>query len=913
MIGKRVIRMKRPAVLCAAAFVAGVVSVGYSCWIAAGVTAGLVTAYILFLRNLHKGRRRVSAADRLLIAVPVFFLSGYMVMLGEVRRYETDVNAFENCMEAGREVLAEGTVSEIQRTAKGVRLELKDAQCASYDAAETEYRPVGNLLVYAEDVSAENGEIKYGQQVFVYGKGSLFEKAPNPGGFDAKAYYFSLGITGSIQGKTIRITDFSYHRLTQALFQAKSKLLNSYVTYLGEEGAGVISSMLLGERALLSDETRELYRRGGISHILAISGLHVSLIGMALYGFLRKTVLGRNGAIPVACAGVILYGTFVEAGTSTKRAVIMFLLLLLATVLGRTYDTLSAMSVSVIVILFMSPGALYTASFQLSFAAAYGSSVVAVLLREWGGAARDGGGKRAGGQPGVAQTGVVTFGTDAKSAVKSAQNAARKADSIRGRFGEYLKEKIRNMFLFGLAIQVVTFPFTVYHFFEYPTYGFLLNPIVVPLMTILLLCGLLSGVLGLFVPWLGYFFAGGAGGILWIYEMLCRGAEKLPGALLLFGQPKAWQMCLYFLMLVLCLCAWQARGEKRVRSSYKWMNCLAELFGNTKVIFLMLLLLPLCLLPAPGAAFEAAFLDVDQGDGIVLRERGGAVLLVDGGSTGVQKVGEKRIIPYLKSQGIRVIDCAFVSHTDSDHISGLKEILEVMPVCSKYRESMLGYTGTPMVKRLVLPEWKGMADEEPAMSGVVIHETESVSGAEQKTGETDSAYHSLLELAREKQVEVYYMEAGDCMTMGRDLKLFCLAPEKAIVYENTNAASMVLLASYGEFDMLLTGDMEKEGEMRLLESISAMSGSGMPVEVLKVAHHGSRTASSEGFVSMLRPRISVISCGKNNRYGHPHTETLESLYGANSRVYRTDESGCVTMKVRRNGRMSVQRWCSPRD
>ena len=157
------------------------------------------------------------------------------------------------------------------------------------------------------------------------------------------------------------------------------------------------------------------------------------------------------------------------------------------------------------------------------------------------------------------------------------------------------------------------------------------------------------------------------------------------------------------------------------------------------------------------------------------------------------------------------------------------------------------------------------------------------------------------------------MEAGDCMTMGRDLKLFCLAPEKAIVYENTNAASMVLLASYGEFDMLLTGDMEKEGEMRLLESISAMSGSGMPVEVLKVAHHGSRTASSEGFVSMLRPRISVISCGKNNRYGHPHTETLESLYGANSKVYRTDESGCVTMKVRRNGRMSVQRWCSPRD
>lgn len=825
--------MKRPAVLCAAAFVAGIVSAEYSGWIPAGVTAGLVMAYIMFLRNLSKGRRRVSAADRLLIVVPVFLLLGYFVMSREVRLYENDVATFETCMEAGREVLAEGTVSEIHRTESGVRLELKNARCASYDATETEYRSVGNLLVYTEDVSAENGEIKYGQRVFVYGKGSLFEEAPNPGGFDAKAYYFSLGVTGAIQGKTIRITDFSYHRLNQALFQAKSKLLNSYVTYLGEKGAGVISSMLLGERALLSDETRELYRRGGISHILAISGLHVSLIGMALYNFLRKTVLGRNGAIPVACAGVILYGSFVEAGTSTKRAVIMFLLLLLATALGRTYDTLSAMSVSVIVILLVSPGALYTASFQLSFGAAYGASVVAVLLRE------------------------------------------------------NIKEKIRSMFLFGLAIQVVTFPFTVYHFFEYPTYGFLLNPIVVPLMTILLLCGLLSGVFGLFVPWLGYFFAGGAGGILWVYEMLCRGVEKLPGALLLFGQPKTWQMCLYFLILVLCLCAWQAREKKRVRSSHKWMNCLAELFGNTKVIFLLLLLLPLCLLPAPGAAFEAAFLDVDQGDGIVLRERGGAVLLVDGGSTGVQKVGEKRIIPYLKSQGIRVINCAFVSHTDSDHMSGLKEILEAMPVYSAYRESVSGYAGTPMVKSIALPK---------------LHGTEGTL----KVGIVDETYLALVELAEEKNVKVYYVAAGDRITAGKELVLSCHAPEEDVVYADKNAASMVLLATYGDFDMLLTGDMDKAGEARILErgvfACSSDAAKGIEqgsIEILKVAHHGSYTSSSEEFITTLKPRISIISCGKDNRYGHPHTETLETLYGANSTVYRTDESGCVTVKVGR--------------
>lgn len=854
MIGKRVIVLKRPAVLCAAAFVLGIASARYSGWLAFAASIGLFAGCACFLRSLRKGRRRISVADKLLLLAPVFLLLGYGVMTGRQDVYERDKATFIECMQNAKEVLAEGCVSQIRWTESGVRLELKDAIVTAYEGEDTAYRPVGKLLIYTDSLSAENGELKYGQRILVYGSGSAFDTASNPGGFDAKAYYFSLGITGAVYGKTVRILDFSYHRLPQALFQAKNKLLHSYVTYLGTEAAGVISSMLLGERALLSEETQELYRHGGISHILAISGLHVSMIGMALYEWLRKTVLGRNGAIPVACAGVLLYGTFVEAGTSTKRAVIMFLLLLLATALGRTYDTLSAMSVSVIVILCQSPGALYTASFQLSFAAAYGASVLAVLLR-----------------------------------------------------GEK-ESKLKNMFLFGLAIQAVTFPFTVYHFYEYPTYGFFLNPVVVPLMTILLLCGLLSGVCGLFVPWLGYFFAGGAGGILWIYERLCRLVERLPGALLLVGRPRLWQMVVYFVILAVCLYLWQVREKKKVKHRFE---AVAKFLENPRVLLLLLFFLPVCLLPLPCGKFEVTFLDVDQGDGIVLRERNGTVLLVDGGSTGVQKVGEKRIIPYLKSQGIRVIDCALISHTDSDHMSGVKEILEAMPEYSVYRESVPGYTGTPVIKRIVLPEWYG--ESMPGAGGTCVTSNESV-----LPGEADEAYLELLALAKEKQVEVCYMKAGDRMRAGTELILSCLAPEPGVIYDDKNAASMVVLASYGEFDLLLTGDMEKDGEIRLLESDLWNRESGeyrengqVSVEVLKVAHHGSYTASSKEFISLLQPRISVISCGKNNRYGHPHAETLETLYGANSRVYRTDESGCVTVKVGKDGRIKVQEWCEP--
>lgn len=1016
MVGKRVVLGKRPAVLCTAVFMLGIVLAKCSGWLIAGITVGMFCVGIWVLRRLRKVGRQISMADRLLFAVPVFLLLGIGVMRGALYRYERNVSAFAGCMEAGKEVLVEGKVSHIGQTGTGVRLELTEAVAAPYDGASSAYYPVGTLVVYVEDCAAENGEIKYGQRIFVYGSGSIWEEASNPGGFDAKTYYFSMGITGAVHGKAVRIRSFSYDRLRQTLFHAKNTLLQSFVTYLGEENAGVIASMLLGERALLSEETEELYRHGGISHILAISGLHVSLLGTALYELLRKSFLGRNGAIPVACGAVLLYGSFVGAGTSTKRAVIMFLLLLLATALGRTYDTLSAMSVSALVILGGSPGALYTASFQLSYGAAYGASVFAALLRE---RAEDG--KREGSiyrrsedfwkVPGGGLSGVSTgvrarsfFGSPVDASgigpVGEAVRVAGRSNSRGVRVREYVMGKLKSMFLFGLAIQAVTFPFTVYHFFEYPTYGFFLNPVVVPLMTILLLCGFLAGICGLLVPWLGYFFAGGAGGILWIYETLCRWTEKLPGSLLLIGKPAVWQIAVYYVLLAVCLYVWLERGSARVvcekgdirsvreeivwedrkdevrevtgnskewklRIWYSfccmvstWRVCVRNSLGRQGVFATILLCLPLCLLPVSGSNLAVSFLSVGQGDGIVLREQGGAVILVDGGSVGMQKVGEKCLIPYLKSQGIRVIDCAFVSHTDSDHMSGVKELLEAMPVYSEYRESAWGYTGTPVIKRLVLPEWYGegvVAEVVPGQGESVIAEIvpgrrESVvaevvtvreegkrlgyavealpDGSDETAmgrtnsrmqensgafvggvlpGEMDDVYLELLKLAEEKQVEVCYMAAGDRMRVGEELVLSCLAPESDVLYDNKNAASMVLLASYGTFDMLLTGDMEADGEMRLLES--GMITGGM--EVLKVSHHGSRTASSEEFISVLQPQIAVISCGRDNRYGHPHRETLETFSAVGSHVYRTDENGCIRVTVGKNGRMLVQTWRKP--
>ena len=147
MIGKRVILLKRPAVLCAAAFVLGIVLTECPKSVVVVVAAGLWGACIWFLRYLRKGRRSVSVADKLLLLVPVFLLLGCGIMRAGQQLYEQKSSHFAKCMENGREILAEGTVSHISWMANGVRLELKNAVAAPYEGEGTVYRPIGKLLV----------------------------------------------------------------------------------------------------------------------------------------------------------------------------------------------------------------------------------------------------------------------------------------------------------------------------------------------------------------------------------------------------------------------------------------------------------------------------------------------------------------------------------------------------------------------------------------------------------------------------------------------------------------------------------------------------------------------------------------------------------------------------------------------
>ena len=241
------------------------------------------------------------------------------------------------------------------------------------------------------------------------------------------------------------------------------------------------------------------------------------------------------------------------------------------------------------------------------------------------------------------------------------------------------------------------------------------------------------------------------------------------------------------------------------------------------------------------------FLDVGQGDGILIRSPDGNNLVIDGGSTSQSGCGTYTLLPALRSQGMTDIDYWFVTHTDEDHISGLKEIL------------LQGKLAQIKVRAVVF-------------SAYVFH---------------DEAFVELAALLQTAGIPIVWMEEEDVIGDGT-FTLTCQHPTAEYHAKDKNAASLALAYHSNTFDMLFTGDMDADAieDMDIQQSF----------DCIKLPHHGSKYSYVEGFYRDAD--YGVISCGYNNRYGHPHAEVLEGLEQEGTQILRTDEMGAVIFRGR---------------
>ena len=671
-----------------------------------------------------------------------------------------------------------------------------------------------------------------GSRVIVRGRVMYFAHAENEGQFDARAYYTSLGYDFQLKNAELLKVSREADRLAERLFRIREDVKAFYETYMREENAGILSAMVLGEKSALDGDIRMLFQRNGIAHILAISGLHISLLGMGFYRLLRKCFL----PVWVCCgAGVgmlLLYGKMVGVGSSVFRACGMCMILLFAQVLGRSYDLLTAMAVTALFLVLQKPDSVQQAGFLLSYGAVLGLALF-----------------------------LPVFQTETEYRIQ-----------------KILQEKL----LPGIGILLVTLPVQLWFFYELPVYAMLLNLLVIPLMSVLLPVAIFAYLLRfpllLQIP--EY--------ILTFYRWLCIKAEGLPGSIQIFGRPHIWQMIVYYLLLFFALVllyhsknrnkqekqrekqqenrGCQITGENEERDRRKTgkngKNRIRKNKRGSKRAGIILIVVSICLLILPPhTENRITMLSIGQGDCILLQEKDGHVFLVDGGSSDVKEAGKYRLIPYLKYHGIRYIDGIFISHAHEDHYSASLELLQ----------SSCGISvGTVFFSEMA---------------------------------EKNEAYDVLREAVYGSGSRITYIRQGDRIRAG-DLSFFCLYPSGKLTVTDENEASMVLYATLRGYTMLLTGDSTETCDAAVMQ---AMKQNGMrEVDCLKVAHHGAKTSSSASLLSYISPKLALISCGRDNSYGHPHRETLDRLADCGSQVVRTDEAGEIAVQIRkRKVRLSI--------
>ena len=587
--------------------------------------------------------------------------------------------------------------------------------------------------------------------------------------------------------------------------------------------AALARALLLGLRGQLSENVKADFRESGTAHLLAISGLHLGIMLLLTLGAMQW-MLGRHTPAPLILAFLFiwLYVLLSGAPASVVRAAIMGSAYLAALGFGRPRESLlPALALSAVAMTATNPLVVTQISFQLSFAAM--AAIVVVLPWQ-------------------------------EAAARAVGRSLEKIDGAGAAAAGTILGWVTSGAIISAAATLATFPLVALNFNQLPLLGIPTTILATPLLPFALVAGLLAALAGSVHHLLGQF-----AGIMAAIPLtaLLQLVDVVPKRTITVNWDSSAAAWGWYGILLAFLVVASSRIYRRwtlARLSSITHNSEPNPAGSARYVSLGLSVLILAtvtvFLVVPALArseglLHVYFMDVGQGDGILIVTPNGKQVLVDGGP---EFGGAARNLSELMPPWDRSLDLVAATHLDSDHSRGLLKVLE------NYRIGTV-ISGPPDGESSLYPQWKRAIE------------------------------------SRDHPSEI--LAAGQLITLEEGVYLRVLHPPALPLRGqawDSNNNSLVFQLVYGNIKFLLTGDIEEEAERYLVRSFDSLES-----DVLKAAHHGSKSSTTDAFLNSVKPRWAVISAGLDNQYGHPHPTVIDRLEGVVGKegLFNTASAGTI--------------------
>lgn len=672
--------------------------------------------------------------------------------------------------------------------------------------------------------NASNSELmkklEFGTKIKLEGEYSAPEGQRNFKGYSYKEYLMTKEIYGTV--KIENSNDVETIKKDQSNFFEKminklSNLLKRKVEILlPENSASLLKGILLGDCTDISSEVKENFKECNLSHMLAVSGAHLSYLIIGINLILSKKIFGKRASKIITIFIIIIFMNITNMSPSIERAGISSIICIIASLIHRKPDAINAVAVAVLCTVIKNPFSILNIGMQLSYA-----GTLSLLM--------------------------FANGREKNNSREIIENS-EKGKNIK----KYLVESIK----VTLCANILIMPLTIYKFNTISLNFILANLVAGPLLGLSLILGLIMLVTSFISLNIAKFISFILNIILIILMKSTKLISQIPYSNITVITPYLISIVIIYTITFLGYCiAKSPELRKRLKVNKK-------LIIKTIAIALSITIISVATLNLlEEKKLKLYFVDVGQGDCTYLKTPSEKNILIDGGGNRDKEkydVGKKVLFPYLLDRRVKKLDYIIVSHFDADHAQGLEAVIQNIKV-----------------KNIIVC----------------------------KQASNSALYQEIIKLCKKKNVNIITVKRGQNIKIDKYVYFEILHPGNIMLDDgkgglNANAivAKMYCTIKNKTTTVMFTGDIEEKAEEELVK----IYGDKLKADILKVAHHGSKTSSTAEFLKCVSPKIALIGVGKDNTFGHPNSGVLSRLENINAKIYRTDKLGEITVTISKN-------------